>query len=1074
MNTATHQNSHLNRLSHLLQLACWLVLPIVALTTDSARAAKVSPQPVIHLVNNGFLPGQLLDSDRKGSLRWQSHLFTQPFEFPLSGVSTAQFPVVLPRPKPAGEYCVELSGGDVLYGDILQLSESSLSLLAANVGPVHVKRADVHRIYRWKETALIYLGPNGLNDWTQSINGQASPEIWTSEGGWPQTNTANASLFGDFGLPARSAIEFELSWNDQPDFEFVLGQQNPGDLPDVKGQEIKQTPPNDEFRFEVWNGELVVMGETARDADMASITPIAGGPGAVRVQLYLDQEKQRLSIFTRDGRQKASLRLHSRKPLIRHGLRLTNQKGHIRLTHLRIAHWDGILPQGVEADKSRIHQTDGKIVYGQVTGFDSEARTFTLKSDSSTTEIDAATVSDVFLSPIQAVEPPTTQPATREPATTKLPAKQPETTASATTTTGTTNAPTGSEPATTDTPLPAEAVVVSRVNCQDGSQFSGQLTGVVNGNVLLTCPQIDEPLQLPLAAIRSIGHPSSGKRKRFVSTVIGREGRLEIEGLKLPGRLVDGTEKSDASCLAWHPDYSANSSPLARLLSGRIVYRDPPRPKPPAAKPAQNGALRVVRIQQKKPAIQGFGEVFKQMLTGKVTPARKPKVRAPQTLHLRSGDTIPCEVVSVDEDGLYFTTPLSDATFVANERIKGVELEGRSGSPDLDETKRKRLLTLPRLQKGSPPTHLIYSTSGDFLRGRLLAMNDRALTVEVRLADRDIPRERVSQIIWLHADELETVEKSGSADAAKRGPADSVDTTPIATSRAADPPGTALPVSKSPPPDDGNVDTPEATVPEATRVQTLVRNKDRVTFFADKVEGATLSGSSDILGECRSELADIDQLLFGDYIEQAAAKLAYHRWKLHYATEPKFVLAESDDAGGRPINGTESPLVGQPAPDFTVSTLAGDVFQLSDHRGEVIVLDFWATWCLPCLKTMPLVDEIVGEFPDQKVRLVAVNMEEQPTEIKSTLERHKLNVPVVLDIDGVAAARYSVTSIPQTVVIDRDGNIARLFVGGGPKLAEPLRKALAELTEASPPAEDDTKAAEAKPDNAKATEDPAL
>ena len=95
---------------------------------------------------------------------------------------------------------------------------------------------------------------------------------------------------------------------------------------------------------------------------------------------------------------------------------------------------------------------------------------------------------------------------------------------------------------------------------------------------------------------------------------------------------------------------------------------------------------------------------------------------------------------------------------------------------------------------------------------------------------------------------------------------------------------------------------------------------------------------------------------------------------------------------------------------------------------------------------MPLVDEVVEDFADHKVRLLAVNMEEQPAEIKSTLERHKLDVPVVLDMDGVAAARYSVTSIPQTVVIDREGNVARLFVGGGPKLAGPLRKALEELT----------------------------
>ncbi len=125
-----------------------------------------------------------------------------------------------------------------------------------------------------------------------------------------------------------------------------------------------------------------------------------------------------------------------------------------------------------------------------------------------------------------------------------------------------------------------------------------------------------------------------------------------------------------------------------------------------------------------------------------------------RSLHLRSGDMIPCEVSGIDEKGLLFKTPLSDATFVAHEKIKGVELIPIQDAPALEEAKRDRLLTLPRMQKGSPPTHLICSKNGDFLRGRLLEMNAKRLKVEVRLETREIPRDRVAQIIWLHADEL--------------------------------------------------------------------------------------------------------------------------------------------------------------------------------------------------------------------------------------------------------------------------------------------------------------------------------
>lgn len=957
-------------------------------------AESIPSQPVLHLVNGSFLPGQLLGSDQPGRIRWKSRLFTQPFDFPLSGVVAVQFPVVQPRPAPTGVYCVELSGGDVLYGDIVELSDTLMTLRASNVGIVHIQRSSVHRIYRRKETSLLYLGPDGLNGWNVAVPGIPSGEVWIEDGGWPRTELANASLFRDFGMPARCSIEFELSWDEMPDFEFVLGPGNLRGVVDAAEQVIASRPIDDAFRFEVWDRELVVVGESERDADVASVTPIASGPGAVRVQLYLDQEKQRLSVYSRTGSQIASVRLHSMNPEVRGGVRLTNRRGDIQLKHLRIAHWDGILPQDVEADQSRVHQIDGTIVYGQVTAFDLLTEKFTLTRGGKRTLVDAAMISDVFLSPV-----------TEEPDLADSEANA------------------GGPGVGAD--MSTDRAGLVRITCQNGATISGRFVGIRNGQVILDSRSIDEQMMLALHGIRSISRQSPVASAREV-VVQGRSGRLELEGTKLLGRLIDGRELAEASCLVWHPDLSLTASPLAKGPSGRIVYRELPRS---ASEPDDSAADRHVEPQRgnQEPAVQqGFGDVFKQMLTGKIAPRQKPEFRAPQTLHLRSGDTIPCKILSVDEAGLHFTTPLSNATFVANQRVKGLELHGlelhgRPVARTLDETKRKRLLTLPRLQKNSPPTHLLCSTNDDFLRGRLVAMNEETLTVEVRLTNQEIPRDRVAQIIWLHTDELQSADTSESTEGRE---ADANDASAGESGRR----------GHQPP------------VTEFTRVQTVVRHKDRLTFNATRVDGATVSGNSDILGECQSQLAEIDQLLLGTYIEQDVAQLACQRWKLHYAAEPKFVLAGEDGSDGRPPDGTQSPLVGQPAPDFRLQDLAGNTFHLAEHRGEVIVLDFWATWCSPCLKTMPLVDEVVKNFSDSGVRLLAVNMEEQPTAIRSTLELHHLNAPVILDRDAVVAARYAVTSIPQTVVIDRDGNVARLFVGGGPKLVEPLRKSLQELT----------------------------
>jgi thiol-disulfide isomerase/thioredoxin len=375
-------------------------------------------------------------------------------------------------------------------------------------------------------------------------------------------------------------------------------------------------------------------------------------------------------------------------------------------------------------------------------------------------------------------------------------------------------------------------------------------------------------------------------------------------------------------------------------------------------------------------------------------------------LHLRSGDTIPCEVIGIDEKGITLKSPISDTTFVPNEKIKSIELTTTWGSTQVDEVKRDRLLTLPRLQRDAPPTHLICSKNGDFLRGRILSMDETQLTVEVRLENRIIPRDRIAQIIWLHADEL-----------------------------------TGKP--------------PASTVAESnqkTRVQTVRANGDRLTFVAEKADLKQISGTSDVLGPCHAALADVDQVLFGNTIEESAALLAYHLWKLHHAAEPKYVQA-ADAAGGGAnggVTGIESPLVGQPAKTFKLDMLDGAKFDLADRKGRIVVLDFWATWCGPCMQSMPMVDEVVREFADQRVDLVAVNMEEQASLIKSTLERNKLKVAVALDRDGAVAAKYAVTAIPQTVVIDREGKVVRLFVGGGKQTAEALRTAIKELIEGKP------------------------
>jgi thiol-disulfide isomerase/thioredoxin len=166
-----------------------------------------------------------------------------------------------------------------------------------------------------------------------------------------------------------------------------------------------------------------------------------------------------------------------------------------------------------------------------------------------------------------------------------------------------------------------------------------------------------------------------------------------------------------------------------------------------------------------------------------------------------------------------------------------------------------------------------------------------------------------------------------------------------------------------------------------------------------------------------------------------------------FREEPR-AFAGDADAGGEYADASE--LVGRPAPDFTVELLAGSKFRLSGQRGKVVVLDFWASWCAPCVKSLPELTALSGEFDPEKVRFVAVNIQETRDDAGQAAARLKLDVHVALDADGRVAARYGAVSIPYTVVVGPDGKLARAFAGYGPRWAEELKQAIRRVLATAP------------------------
>ncbi len=120
-----------------------------------------------------------------------------------------------------------------------------------------------------------------------------------------------------------------------------------------------------------------------------------------------------------------------------------------------------------------------------------------------------------------------------------------------------------------------------------------------------------------------------------------------------------------------------------------------------------------------------------------------------------------------------------------------------------------------------------------------------------------------------------------------------------------------------------------------------------------------------------------------------------------------------------------------PAPDFTLQSSTGENVRLAEQRGQVVMLNFWASWCGPCRKEMPLLDAMYQRYSSAGFVLYGVNVEEDNTDAKKLLKELGVTFPVLFDTESKASSLYNVDAMPTTVVIDKKGQVR--FVNRGYK-----------------------------------------
>ena len=120
----------------------------------------------------------------------------------------------------------------------------------------------------------------------------------------------------------------------------------------------------------------------------------------------------------------------------------------------------------------------------------------------------------------------------------------------------------------------------------------------------------------------------------------------------------------------------------------------------------------------------------------------------------------------------------------------------------------------------------------------------------------------------------------------------------------------------------------------------------------------------------------------------------------------------------------EKPEVGHPAPDFTLRNLQGNLEGLVNHKDKVIILNFWATWCAPCLEEMPAFEKLYRRYRSQGLTVLAVSLDKGDfSKVQDFVDSNNLTFPVLMDSDGIAEKLYPSFTIPFTYVIDKDGRM---------------------------------------------------
>lgn len=1006
---------------------------------------------------------------------------------------------------------VTMRNGDVLLGQLVGVDQQAFQLQSRRHGLVSLRREQIRSLRRLDSPGLVFQGPHGLRGWRHPLFTQwAEPPGWTevSEGRL-STAKSEAVMFRPTEFPQRCEIELVLSSSSLPSFVLALGSNADKSLRlETWDQEIVAMSHDDFVRVDTLaesqrqvhlflfvdfeTQRMTVFTEAGRQlAELQGRAGDAGTPGILLRNGERDLTLDYISIAHWDGTpfqgvQSDRSRVHTVDGRVHYGqivsvsddgqsVRVSDgsQTADIRLEDLRgLIVTDQDAP-AVSTDQVCVKFADGETLSGTLRGLSSEQR-LTLQTvhceapiatvlegvqqlqlqssaqaaaaaDASTTAaVDRLYFREGTLQGTLMLDDNSVAPVRWRPAGGRN--------ASALTASGAARFVRGLEAARVPVDLQTWPDVVYLTN---NDVLPCRLLGCRGDAVQLTMPFCDVQ-EIPAAEVRAVelrqpqtpGRTGFGDRgwRRIVGNPLHEPERLVFRASEAMGhtsllsgdvlqfRLSWGSRV--AATLTFHlytqlPSSVPTGTPISFVCRGDTLSVHDGTTAEPAL--FARGAAPPATVDFSTPHRSASVTVFRQAdrIRVSVDGQLAGTFVLPKSASDSRGILIRANIININRE-------LGRARDGGNARAEAAEdvdktievsefeirdLVGGSIRQFIDEAARDVALTVPRFRRESPPAHVLLAPNGDLLRGTLREISDKGLVFESRLEQLQLPRERVAAIIWL-----------------KPAPAaESVAAEITAESRASGTPAAAAPPAVDTPAAQPGAE-PSADNPDPRSIQIVLPQGILLTMVPERIQDGQLIGRSSRLGACRVPAAGIAELSVGQW-ESGRHAAAYTQWIPKHAVEPVWDVPEESESA------PALQMVGEVAPGIQLPTLDAALFRLPDHRDKIIVLDFWATWCGPCVKTLPEYAAVCEQFDPAQVRFVAVNLEETPQAVRAFLKEHQLSPLVLMDRTGIVGAEFNVSGIPHTVIIGRDNVIEHVRIGYRKDGAAELQQTLQQILE---------------------------